>query len=364
MEGELLTTMTMVRVRVVNMLLGAIVLLSPAVGRSQSADPAQVEELIRQGNDLRRSGKDHAAVPVFRKAYDLERSARTAAQLGLVESQMGYWVASEQHLQEALAFSRHPWLEKNRAVVEQTLAKVQSYIGELDVFGAPTGAEVLINGKAVATLPLARPVRVAEGPVQVGLQAPGHITGTTTVTIEGGQRQSVRLSLQPGADPGAPGGRPVAGSAGSGEPGVPGAGGRTDLSESAASRSPAGWLRPAAWAATVGAVAGLAVGGYSLRNQWKARDDFDNHIEGGVKPCATGATNKGGTHCLSLYNQAQSAGTLAIVGFAAGGVLATGAVIGFLMSAGDAPDAGRGGDMAFGAAVDRQGAEFRLALRF
>ena len=126
------------------MLLAALA-VAPAPARAQPANPAEVEELIRQGNDLRRAGKDPMAVPVFQKAYDLERSARTAAQLGLVEAQMGYWVAAERHLSEALSFTRHPWLDRNRAVVDETLKRVQSYIGELGVTGSPSGAEVLVN---------------------------------------------------------------------------------------------------------------------------------------------------------------------------------------------------------------------------
>ncbi len=58
---------------------------------------------------------------------------------------MGYWVAAERHLSEALSFTRHPWLDRNRAVVDETLKRVQSYIGELGVTGSPSGAEVLVN---------------------------------------------------------------------------------------------------------------------------------------------------------------------------------------------------------------------------
>ena len=76
--------------------------------------PAAVEDLIRKGNELRTKGEDQYALPLFQKAYDLERSPRTAAQLGLVEAALGYWLASERHLQEALTSTRNPWLIRSR----------------------------------------------------------------------------------------------------------------------------------------------------------------------------------------------------------------------------------------------------------
>ena len=347
---------------VVPVVLLAAFAVAPAAARAQPANPAEVEELIRQGNDLRRAGKDPMAVPVFQKAYDLERSARTAAQLGLVEAQMGYWVAAERHLSEALSFTRHPWLDRNRAVVDETLKRVQSYIGELGVTGSPSGAEVLVNGKSVGNLPLDKPVRVAEGPVQVGLRAFGHAPATTTVTVDGGKRAQVNLALKPGVDPGpgttsgptpipAPGTdyrAPLAG--------TPGA----DASTSA-STGGAGWVRPVAWVATAGAVLAASVGGYGILSQRAARSDFDEYVNpGGSMPsCFTALPDKGGGKCKEYYNRAESARKVAIGGFVAGGALAAGAIIGFVLSSGESERR-----MAYAFSTDGRGASGAWTLRF
>jgi hypothetical protein len=314
----------------------AFTVLAPAAARAQAANPAEVEELIRQGNELRRAGKDPMAVPVFQKAYDLEPSARTAAQLGLVEAQMGYWVAAEKHLSEALSFTRHPWLDRNRAVVDETLKKVQSYIGELDVTGSPAGAEVVVNGKPVGNLPLDRPVRVAEGPVQVTLRSLGHAPASTTVTVDGGKRAQVTLALKPGVDPG-PG---ATGSTSVLAPGTdytqPAGSPGADAGTSARGGSP-GWVRPAAWAATAGAVLAMSVGTYGLLSQRAAKADFDEFVNPGatMPSCFTSLQDKGGSKCKEYYDRSQSARKLAIGGFAAGGVLAAGAIVGFVLSSGD-----------------------------
>jgi hypothetical protein len=334
--------------------------LAPATARAQTANPAEVEDLIRQGNDLRRAGKDPMAVPIFQKAYDLERSARTAAQLGLVEAQMGYWVAAERHLSEALSFTRHPWLDRNRTVVDETLKRVQSYIGELSVTGSPSGAEVLVNGKSVGNLPLDKPVRVAEGPVQVTLRALGHAPATASVTVDGGKRAQVNLALKPGVDPGpgtTPG--PMTG-AGPGTDYGPPPGMSPGADASTSARSDSGrWLRPAAWAATAGAVLAVSLGTYGVLSQRAAKADFEDYKENGVEVCANALPNKGGGKCKEYYNRSENARKVAIGGYVAGGLLAAGAIVGFVMSSGDSERR-----MAYSFATDGRGASATWSLRF
>src|SRR5947209_5434763 len=65
----------------------------PALGASPAAE---AESLIRDGVALRREQRDVQALPLFQKAYDLVRNARTAGQLGLCELSLGYWIEAEQ----------------------------------------------------------------------------------------------------------------------------------------------------------------------------------------------------------------------------------------------------------------------------
>src|SRR5688500_10991836 len=67
-------------------------------GRGWAAVPTRVEELIRQGVALRRSGQDQAALPLFQKAHEIGHTPRTAAQLGLVEMALGYVLEAERDL--------------------------------------------------------------------------------------------------------------------------------------------------------------------------------------------------------------------------------------------------------------------------
>src|SRR5262249_51456584 len=61
------------------------------------ADAADIEALIAKGNELRRAGTPGPALPYFQKAYELARTPRTSAQLGLGELAAGYPVEAAEH---------------------------------------------------------------------------------------------------------------------------------------------------------------------------------------------------------------------------------------------------------------------------
>lgn len=172
-------------------------------GAARAAEPAKVEELIRQGVALRRSGKDQAALPLFQKAHELGHSPRTAGQLGLCELALGQMVEAERDLSSALDTPGDAWVAKNRAALEKSLRSAQGGIGELSINGSPEGAEVVVNGKPAGKLPLAAPVRVAQGVATVTVEADGYLSLTNSVSVRGGQRLEVNSNLakRPSATP-------------------------------------------------------------------------------------------------------------------------------------------------------------------
>jgi len=172
-------------------------------GAARAAEPAKVEDLIRQGVALRRSGKDQAALPLFQRAHELGHTPRTAAQLGLCELALGYMVDAERDLSQALESPSDGWVAKNRGALEKSLRSAQAGIGELSISGSPSGAEVLVNGKSAGQLPLPSPVKVAQGAATVTVQADGYFSLTSQVSVKGGQRLEVNSTLakRPSATP-------------------------------------------------------------------------------------------------------------------------------------------------------------------
>ena len=170
---------------------------------AQPAEPIDVEDLIRQGVELRRQGKDARALPLFEQAYRLAPTPRSAAQLGLVEMTLGYRLEAERHLHEALSAPHDIWVQRHRDQLEDSLHKVRSAIGELIVTGSPIGAEVRVNGNRVGELPLLAPIRLGEGPASVELRAPGYTSILQKISIMGSRRFSLQMDLRraPAAPP-------------------------------------------------------------------------------------------------------------------------------------------------------------------
>ena len=214
--------------RALRPLWGALVcacLLSSLAAHAAQPTTADVEKLIKRGNELRTSGKDHQALPLYQKAYEGAPTPRTAAQLGLCEMALNYWLAADGHLSEALA-GKGEWIDKNRGAIEASLRQVQKQIGEVIVSGSPVGAAVSVGGKQVGTLPLA-PLRVAAGQLKIEVSAPGYRDRSETVVVVGESQERVTMNLahegapvepmrtsgdgQPSAPAGGVGGAPASG---------------------------------------------------------------------------------------------------------------------------------------------------------
>jgi hypothetical protein len=294
------------------------------------ADPAAVEDLIREGVELRKKGMDQRAMPLFKKAYDLERSPRTATQLGLCEAQLGYWLAAEGHLTEALSATKSPWMAKNEGLIRKTLKDVQGSIGELQIEGSPSGAAVEVNGQPAGNLPLDKTIRVPEGVAEVVVRAPGHTDATTSVPIEGGTLARAAVALTPVTSVAA-------------APASPGAAVALDAPEKPRPQRRGGSpvLKNLSWAASVGAVAAAGLGFYGLHNRNRYGRQFDAYTTPGttIKPCYTRSADKGGLECRSIDRKMKSAERLMLGSFVAGGVLAAGAVVGFILSSSSSDEA-------------------------
>jgi hypothetical protein len=168
---------------------------------ASAADDA--EALIQKAIKLRQAGDDQAARVDLRRAYEISRTPRAAAQLGMCEHALGRWAEADAHLTEALRASKDAWVAKNRNVLEGSLAVVRKFVARVEIAGEPAGAEVLIDGHVVGKLPLEDAVVVNAGRVDVELRAPGHRSDNTTIDIAAGHTKSIVLRLAPSL-PGAP----------------------------------------------------------------------------------------------------------------------------------------------------------------
>jgi hypothetical protein len=347
-------------------LAAALLVMAAAPRPARADDVAEAEALIRQGVQLRQQGNAPRALPLFEKAYQTSRSPRTAAQLGLVELELGYCVEAEHYLTEALAVPDHPWIAKNKATLKRQLEAARKDIGELAVTGGPAGAEIWVNHKVVGKLPLAAPIRLDKGHVDIEVRAANYATAQDTATIAAGKQVQRNYVLAP-EPPRAP--EPVVAVATIPQPEAAPGGPAATLNTSPAPPKRSSVARPLFWVTAGAAVAALAFGVGEAISAAAKRNDFNNHTTtvGGVtyQDCGTAALSASCQPLKQAYDQAY---TLSVVGFVATGVLAAGASALFILSRGEragAPDAAAGASThAFACVPDPVSRSLTCNLRF
>ncbi len=340
-------------------LLGAIGLTVLPQARAFGQEAEEAEALIRQAMEFRRQDQDAKAVPLLEKAHKLSRTPRTAAQLGLVEMALGYWIDAERYLNDALAQPDHPWIAKNRGTLEDARTRVRGMIGEVTITGEPEGAAVVVNGREVGRLPLSRGIRLGKGTIEIEMRAPGYATASRSVTLTGGAREHVNLTLAPAAVSSPSPSTALSGGQAGANRSVVGPVARTPLPsvDTAAPTQPTqvpalptgdtrasgsgstGPARSLAWVAGAGAVGGLAFGIVETVLAQKNLNTFNNHTSPSPTPedpnrrvldCTTSQLS---AECKGFRDSYDQAKTLAVVGYVVGGTLAVASAALFLLSA-------------------------------
>src|SRR4051812_31765507 len=139
------------------------------------------ESLIQQGIELRRKGDDAKAHGYFKRAYELSHTPRAAAQLGLVEQAIGFFIDAKTHLTEALA-QDDAWILEHRNVLETSRATVRSHLGQLVTRGLPPGATVQVGDHPAVAVAASGIVWLGPGPATLVFTAPRHAPATKSVT--------------------------------------------------------------------------------------------------------------------------------------------------------------------------------------
>ena len=173
----------------------AILLATVVCSSVQAAEPETADQLVAKGVELRKKGDHAGALREFQAAHAKEPSGRTLAQMGIAEATLQHWVDAENHLSQALE-STMPWVEKNRATLDQTLQTVRTHTTEISIYGT-TGAVVTLEDKVVGRIPLPTVPRVNEGNVTVKVESRGYKPFVQTLPAKGGSQLIVTATLEP-----------------------------------------------------------------------------------------------------------------------------------------------------------------------
>jgi hypothetical protein len=300
----------------------ALTAVSAVGGRAFAADEA--EQLIKKGLELRKRGDDLGALPLFEQAYRSSHTPRAAAQLGFCEQALGRWTAVETHMAEVLKTPDDPWVRRNRAAIDESLSAAKARVAVIEIHGEPAGGQVFVNAAPVGQLPLARPLRVEAGEIDVELRAAGYRLAVKSVRVEGGQYQKIVVRAEPEIVP------PAAAPATVPAAHVDGAAtlGATTSVTTRQGDGSSDWRATAKWVSWGLGAAALGVGVYGfLKNESLVRDfDHGCAIDPTGEVYAT-ATDRNVRDCRELKSDYESAGTVGVVGLVGAGIFSVTGVI-------------------------------------
>jgi hypothetical protein len=198
LRGHVFRAMSVVRIGVVAL---GVAYAGPALRGAMAASqptgaPAVDEDLNSKGVALRLAGNNKAALEPFQKAYDLTHSARATAQLGLVYQSLGRWELAEPLVAKAVQSRDDSWIKKYEGELGRALEVIRKHVAHVEIVSDPPQSDVVVNGAVAVRLPLAQPVTVTVGQVDLEFRATGYRSAVRTVTVNAYQYERIFVRLE------------------------------------------------------------------------------------------------------------------------------------------------------------------------
>jgi hypothetical protein len=170
--------------------------------RAQSSPPpttvsvSAYDRFIEDGLQAYDAGRVAEARTAFRRAHELDPTARTLRTIGMCSFNLGDYVDAVWNLERARAETRKPLTEEQQKQVLDLIARSNQHIGRFRVHLDPPEASLLVDGRAALLLDQTELLSEA-GIHDIDARAPGHQTAHTRLNVEGGDRTTLVLKLAP-----------------------------------------------------------------------------------------------------------------------------------------------------------------------
>lgn len=177
----------------------------PEPGKNPSPTSAQIaeaKERYEKGVKLYEDeGNVQAARVEFERAYDLAPNYKVLYNVGQAARTLKDYASALRAFEAYLEGGRDKVAKTRVTEVQREIAQLRTYVATLTVQVDVEGATVALDGVAVGTSPLTKPLLVNAGRLTLTATKGGRV-GTVAVTLAGGDTQTARVEV-PGA-PAAP----------------------------------------------------------------------------------------------------------------------------------------------------------------
>jgi tetratricopeptide (TPR) repeat protein len=176
-------------------LLATVALAAPLRAAPEGSDVDEARARFSSGVQLFHEGSFDAALAAFRKAYQLAPSYRVLFNIARVQLELHDHVGALRSFRQYLADGGSEVPPERRAQVEDELRKLEQRVCTLEIAVSVDGAELQVDDLPVGRSPLPAPLLVNAGVRRVTASKPGRVTTAQSVTVAGGDRARVELTL-------------------------------------------------------------------------------------------------------------------------------------------------------------------------
>jgi tetratricopeptide (TPR) repeat protein len=163
---------------------------------SADATTSGYDGFIEQAIQAYDVGRWAEARSLFRRAHELNPTARTLRTMGMCSFNLGDYLDAVANLEAALQDTRKPLSSEQRASASDLIARSQANLGRFRLRLTPEDAVLWVDGRP--------PLRLGSGEVllepgrhELSVQASGHQSSRSTLQVEGGDRTTLEIRLEP-----------------------------------------------------------------------------------------------------------------------------------------------------------------------
>lgn len=171
-----------------------------ALASSAAAHADPVEDEVKKhfglGNDLYGEQRYGDALVEYDEAYRLSKNWRVLYNRGQCLVMLRREPEAIEAFEKYLAEGGEQVPEARRTAVLEDLEKLRARLGRVDLVSAPPNHDVLVDGRIVATTPLAKPLLLGAGKHEIAVRPKGQATGfLTSIDVVAGNALSVTVTM-------------------------------------------------------------------------------------------------------------------------------------------------------------------------
>jgi len=164
----------------------------------------QAKRHFTLGVTFYKDGDLDAALAEFNKAYETRADYRVLYNIGQVQAERHDFAASMKAMRRYLRDGGREIDEPRRVAVDQALRDMSKRVAAVTVTANEAGAEILVDGVAVALTPTTEALAVNAGIREITVRKAGETATARRLTLAGGDAVQLDFSLGAGGTAGSP----------------------------------------------------------------------------------------------------------------------------------------------------------------